>query len=330
MPKLADRKVLIRRYELRRQGNTIDSIMDKLHSEFSLTKIPDRATIARNLKKFEADRPEELKEDLPFDWTRMGDVAGARKMLDAYAFYETNGRSECYGPFTQRLAKWIWRVLNVTGCQDEKLFTPVCDPEDHWEAVITEGGELDGCEFLHHGMPSENDIIGIALEYNWREIEALMYESSTETEDLSRWLAYKPWTGPANALRYVQWKTNAGRSWIRWHFNDLAWLNRIDPALSAHQGLHHVGDSVACPNDKDICPWMSAWSQATDVLISSQTWIADWWTKADSKRGTSQRLPKDAWYIDYYSRLCSLQEQGDEAALLNYVVILDQIRKEVE
>lgn len=329
MPKLADRTVLIRSYQLRRQGNTIDSILDRLHSEFSLARIPDRATIARNLKKFEADRPEELKEDLPFDWTKMGDVAGAREMLNVHAFYETNGHSECYGPFTQRLAKWTWRVLNAVECQDEDLFTPFWDPERHWQAMITQGGELDGCEFLDHGRPSENDIIGIAMEYNWREMEAVMYETPTQNEDLNMWLAFKPWTGPASAGRYAQWKTDTGRSWIRWHFDDVDWLDRIDPALSAHNRLH-MPDLVDAHNDENIPPLKAASLQAADVLIRSQTWIARWWMEWELKSGTSQRHPKEAWYIGYYSRLCGLLKQGDEAGLSNYVQILDQIREEVE
>ena len=329
MPKFADRKVLIRSYQLRLQGNTLDSILDRLHSEFSLERVPDRATIARNLKKFEVDRPEELKEDLPFDWTSMLDIAGAREMLKVHAFYEAGGLSECVGPFTQRLAKWTWLVLNATDCQHDDLFSLICSSENHWREMISERGELDGCPFLVHGRPSETDIMSIALEYSWREMESAMYETSTEIEDLNMWLAFKPWAGPSYAHRYAEWMTDTGRKWITWHFDDVDWLDRIDPALSAHYRLN-MPDLVADPKDEDMSPLTSAWLQATDVLIRSQTWIASWWMDWESNCGTRQQPPADAWYIDYYSRLCTLLDRGDEVALSNYVQILDQIQEEAE
>ena len=51
---------------------------------------------------------------MPFSWSQMDSVPWehSRAVLDIWAYYETYG-NQAYGPFTRRLAKWSWRVMQA-------------------------------------------------------------------------------------------------------------------------------------------------------------------------------------------------------------------------
>ena len=59
MPKKTDRDVILRSYVLRRQGKTLDEILDDLSKDFDEDRIPDRSTISRYMKRFKSKLPEE-------------------------------------------------------------------------------------------------------------------------------------------------------------------------------------------------------------------------------------------------------------------------------
>ena len=63
MPRKTDRRIILQAYQLRQQDLSIDEIVDRLDAEFSPEFVPDRSTVARHLKHFEAAVPGKLQED---------------------------------------------------------------------------------------------------------------------------------------------------------------------------------------------------------------------------------------------------------------------------
>ena len=74
MPKKTDRGVVLRIYQLRQRGLTLNQIVEQLGNEFDESMVPDTSTVSRQAKRFETVPPEELAEDMPFSWSTMAMV----------------------------------------------------------------------------------------------------------------------------------------------------------------------------------------------------------------------------------------------------------------
>ena len=129
MPKKSDRRVVLKIYQLRQQSLTLNQIVEQLENQFDESMVPDTSTVSRQIKRFEVVPPKELAEDIPFSWGTMTEVPWeySRVVLDMWAlyeasdrFYKSQGMEMVYGPFTQRLAKWSWRVLRAFGMDSRR------------------------------------------------------------------------------------------------------------------------------------------------------------------------------------------------------------------
>ncbi len=322
MPKFADRLVLIRSYQLRRQGLTLDRIVDKLSLEFSLERIPDRATIARNLKRFEERPPEELEEDTAFDWTGVTDVNGYRKMLDVYAYYECMFNKDYSGPMTKRLAKWVWRVLNALSCHDGELFTSFQVAELHWRDYVGASGTLSAYKLGGSipGEPTENDILYIAKEYAWREIDSTLYGTPKNNKDIDAWLAFKPWESPSRALRYVKWRSANEMPSVTWHWLDADWLDKVDLLASTN---HRTYMDEHFPGRNESHESV-IWKEVMDVLLRSQIYastLLDW----DFTRDGIPQYPKIAWFVHYFLWGMEKSISGNMESLADYQAVLEDM-----
>ena len=188
MPKKTKRKILVRAYMLR--DLTLNQIVDRLADEFPDEVLPDRSTIARNRKKFESSLPDELAEDTPFKWSEMKVVPWehTRVILDIAAYYARAGSP--YGPYTNRLAKWCWRVMNA--------FNAKPSIEEPWRRSIV----------------TEVDVLFVAYEYCWREIATAVLKEPFETYELDTFLSFAPWAGTTSPTRSSH-PRNAGVRGIR-------------------------------------------------------------------------------------------------------------------
>jgi len=290
MPKKTDQNVIVRSYQLRQGGLTLDAIMARLGQEFAAEVIPNRSTISRRLKS----PPKELAEDVPFEWGKLPrgvPYSQGRLLLDILAYLETFG----YGfLFTQRVAKWAFRVIQAVKQEERRLFVPRGDGED-WYArdVNPEGGVIDS--------PTESDLIFVALEYSWRETADAVLNESFNTRDLDNWIAFMPWKGLDWLTRYKAIQDSRGFPPVRWHVKDADWLSKVAPQVASAFDVRPAPTNPLSEVDE---AQLALWKWATDGLLSSQMY------HYRAVRGMigdqSILLPRpdiEPWYFEYLDQI---------------------------
>ena len=119
MPKKLDGLLVVRMHLLRQQGRTLDEIASTLQKEFE--NAPNRSTISRYVKRFQNERPEELADDVPFEWATMQNFPweSSRPLLDVWStFLSAHVHLDEENRFTRRVAKWVSRVLAALTPED--------------------------------------------------------------------------------------------------------------------------------------------------------------------------------------------------------------------
>ena len=225
MPRMVNKEAVLRAHLFRAQGLTLDEIMDKLATEFDEDQIPDRSTIARRLKKSEEGMPpEELREDVPFVWSAMSDVPweGSRVILSLWNHHRSSGADEHSRPFTFRLAKWIWRVLQTFDLSEWR-----------GRGILGNGGIYE---------PYPQDVLDLAGEYAWRESAKSVLGEPFETELLDLALATEPWRDRDSLLRYQEARDALGSpGCVNWRYRDVEFLQRVSPgAAQAARARSHT------------------------------------------------------------------------------------------
>lgn len=187
MPKTTEGKVLLRMYQLHQQGLKLQEIEDRLAEDFEESLVPDVSTISRRVRQYAILPPEELQENIAFSWSRMSAIPWeqSRLVLAMWADYETRRLNLLNGPFTGRLAKWTWRVLQAFGITWAKYI----DAGYLIESSGEEGYLSTKLPDKNPGQePLEDDIIGdvwqVTLEYTWREIASVVLNETFNTRDL--------------------------------------------------------------------------------------------------------------------------------------------------
>ena len=295
--KRAERKVKLKAWSLKTTTKlTVDGIVTELVNEFGQDAVPDRSNVARWLQRFkEKMPPEELSEDEPFVWSTMSEVPweNSRGILDArYAHLQ---RGDRVGPFTRRLAKWTWRVLNAIGLADE---------------ANSVAPRIPGTSRLRRDpdrrvtWPNAIDVAGIAQEYALRETASLILGEEFQTQDLDLWLTFRPWHGKNWLDRYQATRDRLGLfSYVQWHVTDEEWLKRVAPAevegILADL-LSRIGLDVAAEDGADD------FLKATDGLLRSQfiEYVAWAHTSADGQVQTARPI-ESQWYLDYLDGVMS-------------------------
>ena len=302
MPKKIDRTLVIRSYQLRQAGLTLTRIMEKLSEEFDEDDVPNESTIARHLKKFaDGIPPEELAEDALFQWGTMSGVPweGSANLLQISVNYNRDRELDHWRPFTRRLAKWTWRVLQAFG-------GPIADDaEPEWGSndVVDDVSRLlydslaaateDG------SVPYSGDVLLVAQEYAWREIAQITLGEPLNTTDLDLWLGSTPWKGPGWFERYLRAKKRLGINRVEFHNDDVDWVARIDP-LSA--SLIRRLDSLpelpwfALP-EAAIDEPRTLLLEASDGLLESQVMIYAYWRRSEHESNKSPGA-EEPWYFN--------------------------------
>lgn len=330
MPKKIDRDVILRSYVLRRQGKSLDAILDYLHEQFE-GRLPDRSTISRYLKRFESELPEELAEDAPFKWSEMKEVPweGSRAVMGAYAHYVANDGPSIVEPFTNRDAKWIYRVSQAMWLEghisprgsSEVVFNEDFDVFAHnkWRAT----GEITAL-YEVPSLPTRVDILLIAREYSVREIHSILFSVEFDTSDLDLWLAFLPWTSSIQLLKYHTARdAYGGFERILWHSEDIKWPNLIDPKPAA---FLKENSPVEIPEPKPLNEEDKALVFALDGLLPSQTGIIALWLEAASKNPELWEREIDLWYLEFLRRMHLARLQNNENdSFKNHDLLLGQI-----
>ena len=203
MPKKTPSDVLIQIYQLRQDGLTISKIEDRLQELFDEDVIPDQSTISRQIKKFGLLPPEVLSEDVPFVWSAMGDLPweSSRALLEVWGFYHIRSTPQgLFGPFSRRLAKWTWRVLQAVG-------SDVFPDSNSWGYETTDLGfpvPVNRAFPIHSVDEHLNgyDLLWIAKDYSWREKASILSIETFDTRDLDLKLALRPWQDLNNLKLY--------------------------------------------------------------------------------------------------------------------------------
>ena len=169
MPKKTPDEVVLETYV--RQDLSLSALTAHLEEKFG-ESAPDRSTVARHLKKFKEQPPEELAEDRPFVWAEAHEKlwAGDRSILDAIGIYNLHDLHTLIGPFTHRTAKWVYRV--------SLAIEPWSGPDNGDKTC---------------------DVLDLAQDYAASEIYAMLQKKPLDTTRQDLFLACKPWTD-LNAL----------------------------------------------------------------------------------------------------------------------------------
>lgn len=339
MPRKANPNVILRSYILRRQGSTLDEILDRLSEEFEEDQIPDRSTISRHLKQHQSIPPNELAEDAPFKWSQMNIAPweGSQTVLGAYAHYVTNGLAGYFGPFTNRLAKWIWRISQALSINSNASSYGSFAYSTYFDFEVSRfGTELNADQlnnlFELQSIPTKMDIISIALEYSWRETHSILFSSEFDTFDLDFWLAFAPWQGPTQLLIYnLNRDATEGVGMLKWHYTDVEWLDDVDPETAASHRKHipHLlipPGNVPSEAREDAQKRLRA---QMDGLLPSQGRIAVLWFEAAEKNSELWGKSLDQWYLEFYRRYFTAFYLSPESEYSkNCDSILEQMQKE--
>ena len=305
MARRAELKVRLKAYTLRTQGLTVDEIVGTLREEFGVQAVPDRSNVARWLKKWRESPPEELEEDEAFAWSTMSELPWehSRGVLDAWHFHQESRRDEKVGPFTRRLAKWTWRVLNAMGLADEANSAAPRIPG-------TTRKRRDPGRRLT--WPTDQDVAGVVQEYSWRETASVILGEEFQTRDLDMWLTFRPWHGRDWLDHYNATRDRLGLfEYVQWHVTDDEWLRQVAP--TAVEGLRwdlfsriglDVGEEVGAGDFR----------KATDGLLRSQ--LVEYIAWDHLRAGLDVPPPKKVdlqWSLDYLSEvMASLSARGSK------------------
>lgn len=335
MPKKTDQNVILRCYILRRQGNTLDEILDALSEEFDENQIPDRSTISRHLKKYESIPPDKLAEDTPFKWSEMKEVPweGSRMVLGAYVHYMANDGPDYIGPFTKRFAKWIWRVGYALGPQgdmspfdlSESMFG--VDIETLLHNTWKETGDITALNGVPP-LPTRFDVFNIAREYSLREIHSILFPVEFDTRDLDLWLAFSPWNGPYQLSKYHKARDGfGGFQRVLWHSGEMEWLQLVDPKAAALVELNSPDEIPGLEPPNEMSEIMIS---ALDGLLLSQLRIVGLWMEAFIKNPDMLGMKTDPWYLEYHRRLQIARVQVDENdSFKKYDLLLAEMHREL-
>lgn len=327
MPKKTDGKVLIRIFQLRQLGLTLAQMQDHLYKEFDDGLVPDESTISRILKRLP---PEAVREDVPFTWSTMTEVPWeqSRAVLDIWSYYESlialskePSQSLPFGPFTRRLAKWSWRILQTLDIADSRregqAFVPLRDVgEDDWYPF-----PFDGPPYRAIETPTGYDVICVALEYAWREVATTVLGEAFDTKDLDMWLAFTPWKGMVWLQRYQCIKYPQGVDQaislesqdepIRWHIPDLEWLDKVAPEVARTQRLRFPGLVQKRPPESAADPILrKIWNVAVSPLLFSQ--IAQY---RGARLGDAGKGVSEPWYFAYLDEVGAIPDKAKALAV---------------
>ena len=270
-------------------GLSVDDIIERLANEFDEVVVPDRSTVFRQLKRLRAQtNASEVGEDVPFSWSKMAEVPWEASgiLLDVSAFYEALEMEENYGPFTRRLAKWVWRVIQGLNRGYDARLGVLFRNAYIWDIVERR------MKRTFHGWsdPDEDDILTIASEYSWRELGAEVFSEPFDTRDLDLWFAFAPWRSRERIEQYneIRNKSHGGR-WVRWRYYDPAWLKRIMPDLVDEWGATRddSADDILKRLDEGPRRLFKMWIQVRDGLLPSQLF--------DYDHNLEQGRPADHW-----------------------------------
>lgn len=332
MPKKTDRNVILRSYVLRRQGKTLDEILDVLSEQFKEDQIPDRSTISRHMKIYESELPNELAEDAPFKWSDMKEAPweGSRAVLGGYAHYIANGYPITFGQFTKRHAKWIWRVSQALGPQGDMT------QFDSFEAILNVDLQevwLEDANALYHiqSLPTRTDILETAMEYAWREIHSILFTVELDTNDLDFWLAFSPWRSPLQLSKYHKSRDEfGGFRRVLWHTGNREWLKDVDPGLATFLKVNFPNSFPESePTDEEYKTYVSA----LDGLLPSQQRIINRWVEAVVENPELWETAIEIWYMEFHRRLQKEMQKAmrndDNNIFENHALLLVQIQEEL-
>ena len=280
---------------MRQVGLTLDRILDKLAETFDPDELPDKSTISRYLKRLDGAPPEELAEDAPFRWGGMTDVPWehSRFVLDAWAYFQNGQLDDAFGPFSFRLAKWIYRLSYAVGlvATDESgsrflIPEPVEGPVNN---PTPPSDHADG----HVWTPTVDDVIQIASEYSWREIDSIVRQKSPDTTDLDALMAYTPWRNRIHLDRYHQHRDRLGIfSRVRWHFRDYQWLELVSPKVG-RRGLASQEKGAGDTTEAQL----KYLRQADGLLYSQHIDYSGYVGRDQAERPPVGEAP---WHIQYF------------------------------
>ena len=158
--------------------------------------------------------------------------------------------------------------------------------------------------------PTEYDIQFIAMEYCWREIASVVLHETLHTEDLDMFLALTPWKGKDWLLRYIEIRYGEASNHpgqpepIRWHFGDIAWLEKVSPiaAMYQEQNLRRAFPqgrqrSPRSPGDEKF---YRALNRLIEGLLGSQIGqYSDARFNIPSQENPSSDVLQEPWYFEH-------------------------------
>ena len=259
MPKKTNEKVVVRIYEMHALGDTLDEIVKQLEAEFPEELVPDKSTVFRRIKKVHNETTkEQLAEDKPFVWGQhcIGPWGSSNVVLATWGWYHSIDLDQKVGPFSRRLARWVWRVGEAVGA-DELNYLNHPNLEDP------------------RGYVTRFSFFLIAREYAWRETAAMVLNEEFKTEDLDLWLAMLPWVDQDRYESYNKVRDRLGRfKWVNWHHHDDTWLQSVDPSFVEYFAI----TPDRAPTVRDFWQTLSKedqahavrWCKGTDGLLFEQ------------------------------------------------------------
>lgn len=300
MPKKTDPAILLRIYKLDRLGQGRSQIIEQLAIEFGEDLVPDESTITRRLARFRLKPPAELAEDETFAWSTMTEPwEQSRIILDAWDFYQASHFPETLGPFTRRLAKWVWRVAHA-------MKAPGGNP------ALSDDGEMP--DVL---IPDARDHVWVALEYAWREVAAAVLGVPFDTGDLDNWLAMRPWAREYRLRAFHARRDGTGAGLVEFHHDDLEWLGHATIPFSEEYRLRARGGQLFKFSELEPLDMAlrAEFLRRTDGLLPSQRvyFHERWeqWRLSLQHLRSSMILVKvgapeeSLWYVGYIDRLVS-------------------------
>ena len=305
MPKRLPEEIILRIYLLRRQGLTLDGIDEQLSQEFE--EPPSRSSVARIVRQQQELPPTQLAEDVPFSWSSMTEAPweASRPVLDAWTLYEAQSESEHFGPFTRRLAKWTWRVLQAlegtANRGDARHFAVAGEFDAGWRLSDRDDDLPVLLSFDEEpkkpvpSTPTAGDVIDVAREYAWREIASVVIEPRFDTTDLDMFLAFTPWRDRSWLKLYQRARDRSEIEMIHWHLFDLEWLDRVDPKF-AQSHRERLPDMFQSPDIEAAQLATQLRLRKVDGLLRSQL------SAYPAVSGTDS----DEWFFDYLSEVDDL------------------------
>lgn len=298
IPKQTDEDVLRRIYRLDREHQGRGKIIQTLHEEFPEELVPDESTVTRRIKKFRETPSADLAEDDVFAWSSMREPwEGSGAILDAWSFYEREGYERKFGPFTRRFAKWTWRVAWAMG---------------NGNSPVPMGLQASINPELSEGTaPMPQDPLLWAMEYAWREIEAIVFGRPLATREIDKALAIKPWQSEEQLAQFHESRDSEGRPLIQIHYMDMIWLESPSmPIADLWRTKRQEGD-----RDTKLAPQNVAARPFEDGLLGTQLGNYHGYPYRPHEMPVpGNPMPWYWFYLDnVYSRLSGRDESEDEA-----------------